>query len=109
MDLFNGPKIANDTCNNYYLLTGCEGRTVKYYPRGFEVWTELVRSVRKKRVLSLKHFPEFYSFPKFFENFETILVYVRFQFCLGVESIGQDSTLLTGCQVLLWIKPIKSR
>ena len=28
---------------NYYLLTGCEGRTVKYQARVFEVQTELAR------------------------------------------------------------------
>ena len=41
-----------------------------------------------------KHFPEFYNFPKFSENFETILVDVRFQFCLAAESIGQDGAHL---------------
>ena len=45
-----------------------------------------------------KHFPEFYNFPKFSENFETILVNVRFQFCLAVESIGQDGTILPNDQ-----------
>ena len=32
----------------YYLLTGCEGSSVEYLARGFEVRTELARSVRKK-------------------------------------------------------------
>ena len=36
-----------------------------------------------------KHFP-LYNFPKFSEDIETILVNVRFQFCLAVESTGQD-------------------
>ena len=39
--------------------------------------------------------PEFYNFPKFSENFETtILINVRFQFCLAAESVGQDGTIL---------------
>ena len=40
----------------YYLLTGCKGRTVKYEARGFEVPTELARSVRKKRGLSISRY-----------------------------------------------------
>ena len=36
-----------------------------------------------------KHFPEFYNFPKFSENFETILVDVRFQFCLSADPSGR--------------------
>ena len=38
-----------------------------------------------------KHFPKFYNFPKFCK---TILVDVRFQFCLAAESIGQDGAIL---------------
>ena len=41
-----------------------------------------------------KHFPEFYNFPKSYENFETIFVDVRFQFCLAAESIWQDGAIL---------------
>ena len=41
----------------------------------------------------MKAFPEFYNFPKFSENFETILVNVRCQFCLAAEFIGQDSAI----------------
>ena len=41
-----------------------------------------------------KHFPEFHNFPKFSENFETILINVHFQFCLAVESIGQNGAIL---------------
>ena len=41
-----------------------------------------------------KHFPEFYNFPKFSENFETILVNVRYLFCLAAEFIGQDGAIL---------------
>ena len=41
-----------------------------------------------------KHFPEFYNFPKFSKNLETILVNVRFQICLAAESIGQDGAIL---------------
>ena len=40
----------------YYLLIRCKGRTMKYYARGFEVGTELVRSVRKKRGLSISQY-----------------------------------------------------
>ena len=40
-----------------------------------------------------KHFPEFYNFPKFSEKLKTILVNVRFQFCLAAESIGQDGAI----------------
>ena len=50
-----------------------------------------------------KHFPEFHKFPKFSENFETILINVHFQFCLAVESIGQDGAILPDDQ------PIKLR
>ena len=50
-----------------------------------------------------KHFSEFYNFPKFSENFETILVDVRFQFYLAAESIGQDGAILPDDQ------PIKLR
>ena len=39
-------------------------------------------------------FPEFYNFPKFSKNFETILVNVRCQFCLAAEFIGQDGIIL---------------
>ena len=41
-----------------------------------------------------KHFPEFHNFRKFFENFETTLINVHFQFCLAVESIGQEGAIL---------------
>ena len=41
-----------------------------------------------------KRFPKFYDFPKFSENSGTILVDVRFQFCLAAESIGQDGAIL---------------
>ena len=50
-----------------------------------------------------KHFREFYNFQKLFENYETILVNVRFQFCLAAESIGQDGAILPDDQ------PIKLR
>ena len=50
-----------------------------------------------------RHFSEFYNFRKFSENFETILVDVHFQFCLAVESIGQDGAILPDDQ------PIKLR
>ena len=36
-----------------------------------------------------KRFPEFYNFPKFSENSETILGDVRFQFCLAAGSMGR--------------------
>ena len=39
-------------------------------------------------------FAEFYNFPKFSKNFETILVNMRCQFCLGAELIQQDGTIL---------------
>ena len=42
----------------------------------------------------LKHFLEFNNYPKFSENFEPILVNVRFQFCLAAESVGQDGAIL---------------
>ena len=42
--------------NIYYLLTGCEGCTMQYYERGFEVWTELARSMYKKRGLSISQY-----------------------------------------------------
>ena len=42
-----------------------------------------------------KDFSEFYNFPKFSENFETILVDVRFQFCSAAESIGQDGAMIS--------------
>ena len=50
-----------------------------------------------------KHFPEFHNFPKFSENFETILIKVHFQFCSAVESIGQDGAILPDYQ------PVKLR
>ena len=37
-------------------------------------------------------------FPKFSENFETILVNVRCQFCLAAEFIGQDGAILPNDQ-----------
>ena len=40
------------------------------------------------------HFPEFYSFPKFSDYFEKILVNVRCQFSLADEFIGQDGAIL---------------
>ena len=53
----------------------------------------------RSRVL-LKTFPEFYNFPKFPE---TILLNMRYQFCLAAESIGQDGAILPDDQ------PIKLR
>ena len=50
-----------------------------------------------------KHFPEFYNFPKFSENLETIFVNVRFQFCITAEFIEQDGAVLPDDQ------PIKLR
>ena len=50
-----------------------------------------------------KHFHEFYNFPKFSENFVTILVNMRFQFCLAAKSIRQDGPILSDNQ------PIKLR
>ena len=47
-----------------------------------------------------KHFTEFYNFPTFSENSETILVNVRFQFCLAAESIGQDDAILPDDQLI---------
>ena len=41
-----------------------------------------------------QHFPEIYSFPKFSENFEEMLVNVRCQFCLAAQFIGQDGAIL---------------
>ena len=41
-----------------------------------------------------KHFPEFYGFPKFSEDFETILFDVHFLFCLAAESVEQDGMAL---------------
>ena len=41
-----------------------------------------------------RNFPDFCSFLKFSENFETILVNIHFQFCLAAESIGQDGAIL---------------
>ena len=40
-----------------------------------------------------KHFLESDNLPKFSEIFETILLNVRFQFCLAAESIGQDGAI----------------
>ena len=42
-----------------------------------------------------KRFPEIHNFAKSSENLETILVDMRFQFCLAVESIGQDAAMCT--------------
>ena len=42
----------------------------------------------------IKHFPEFYNFLKFSENFEKMLVNVQWQFCLAAEFIGQDGAIL---------------
>ena len=41
------------------------------------------------RKLYQKDFPEFHDFPKFSGNFETILINVHFQFCLGVDPSGR--------------------
>ena len=48
------------------------------------------KNIAHERESFRKHFPEFYIFPKFSENFEAILVKVLFQFCLTIESSGQD-------------------
>ena len=45
-----------------------------------------------------KHFPEFYNFSKFSDNFEKILVDVRFQFCSATESVRQDDAILSDDQ-----------
>ena len=42
-----------------------------------------------------RHFPECHNFPKFSDNFETILINVHFQFCLAAESIGPDGAMLS--------------
>ena len=55
------------------------------------------------REFYLKHFPKFLNFPKFSENFETILVNVHFQFYLAAESIVQNGAILPDDQ------PIKLR
>ena len=47
-----------------------------------------------------KHFPKFYNFPEFSQNFESNLVKVCFQFCLAAESIGQDGTILPDNQTI---------
>ena len=41
-----------------------------------------------------KRFPKFCNFPKFSEKLETILLDLRFQFCIAVETIGQDGAIL---------------
>ena len=41
-----------------------------------------------------KYYPELYNCQNISENFETVLVNVRFQLCLAVESIGQDGAVL---------------
>ena len=56
-------------------------------------FTENFPKNNRSRVSS-EAFPEFYNFPKISENFESILVNVRFQFCLAAESIGQDGAVL---------------
>ena len=61
----------------------------KFFPKLTENFPKRNRS----HVLS-KYFSEFYNFPKFSENFETILVNRRFEFCLAAESIGQDGAIL---------------
>ena len=71
----------------------------------FQIFRKLTEDFPKNnrsRVLS-ETFPEFYNFPKFSENFASILVNVRFQFCLAAESIGQDVAILSDDQ------PIKLR
>ena len=45
-----------------------------------------------------KHLPEFYNFPKFSENFETIFVNILFQFCLSAEFIRRDGAILADDQ-----------
>ena len=51
-----------------------------------------------------KPFPEFFNFPKFSENSETIMVKVRFQFCLAAESIVQFYTK-TGLEISMDFGP----
>ena len=51
-----------------------------------------------------KQFPEFFNFPKFSENSETIMVNVRFQFCLAAESIVQLYTE-TGSEISIDFGP----
>ena len=40
-----------------------------------------------------KAFPEFYGSPNLSNNFETILVHIRFQFSSKAESIGQNGAI----------------
>ena len=73
----------------------------------FQIFRKLSENVwfpknNRSRVLS-EAFSEFYKFPKFSEKLESILVNVRFQFCLAAESIGQDGAILPDDQ------PIKLR
>ena len=85
-----------------------EIRLIIISPRFSVVFTKIVRKFtanfsEKSQEFYKKHFQEFYNFPKFSENFETILVDVRFQFCLAAEFIGQDGAILPDDQ------PIKLR
>ena len=66
-------------CINY-LSTRCDGRTVKYKARGFEVRTELARSVRKNEGLvlhgtaqAIRFSVDSQIFRKLFENSSRIL------------------------------------
>ena len=70
--------------------------------QGFRKLTDNFRKIIAHELYE-KHFPEFHNFPKFSENFDTILVNVRCQFYLAAESIGQDSAILHDDQ------PIKLR
>ena len=71
-------------------------------------FSKLVRKLTKNFPINIahefyqKHFPESYSFPKFSEKFETILVNVRFQFWLAAESIGQNGAILSDDQPIKW-------
>ena len=63
----------------------------------FRKWSENSLRIFRKIIAQefyQRHFPEFYNFRKFSENFETILVDVRFQFCLAAEFIWQDGAIL---------------
>ena len=70
----------------------------------FQIFRKLSEnSPRTSREFYNFHYPAFYNFPKISENFETILVNMRFQLRLAAESIGQD------CAILPDDQPIKSR
>ena len=82
---------------------------LKSFSQGFLLISNFPTIVRKltknfleklAREFYQKHFPEFDNLPKFSENFETILLNVRFQFCFALscpmisqsncEKAGQD-------------------